>query len=72
MPPDGYPALQYLQSVRVRKKERQLSHAFAALLRTLAPVVGWDFLEQTALGTGAATQIRPLRPRTNDWDRQWE
>jgi hypothetical protein len=50
------------------KNEGQLSHAFATLLRTLAPVVGWDFLEQTAPGTEAAARIRPLRPRTNDWD----
>ncbi len=42
------------------KNEGQLSHAFATLLRTLAPVVGWDFLEQTAPGTEVAARIRPL------------
>jgi len=39
------------------KNEGQLSHAFATLLRTLAPMVGWDFLEQTAPGTGPAARF---------------
>jgi len=39
------------------KNEGQLSHAFATLLRTLAPTVGWDFLEQTAPGTGSAKRF---------------